>query len=282
MRSAIRWSKRVPAADRRSSGRGGRTASTAANRGSGLITIPAPPPNGVSSTLRCGSVVCSRGSWTRTSTRPRSRARPRSDEPRGPSRYAGKIVNTSTRMRPESYDERLRSRSPSGRSTTRTPASCSTTNTNGTSAPSSRTRRSCGRPTRPSSRSAAANSRLLHDVDVGLDALGGAGGADDLPERLDDPAALADETPHVARAGVHEELHVVAPLLDVDLDRLGLLGDVVGHVLHDRASACAEDPVAFGRDLVVVLVFVVELVVEYLVPLVDRVVPHRPTPWPRL
>ena len=36
----------------------------------------------------------------------------------------------------------------------------------------------CGRPIRPSSRSAAANGRLLHDVDVGLDALGRAGGPD--------------------------------------------------------------------------------------------------------
>src|SRR5207344_3006165 len=108
----------------------------------------------------------------------------------------------------------------------------------------------CGRATRPSSRSAAANDRLLHDVDVGLDALGGAGSADDLPESLDDPAPLADETPHVARAGVHEELHVGTALLDVDLDRLGLFGDVAGHVFDDRPSPCAQDAVALGRDLV--------------------------------
>ncbi len=39
------------------SGRGGSAASTAANSGSGISTIPAPPPNGASSTERWGSVV---------------------------------------------------------------------------------------------------------------------------------------------------------------------------------------------------------------------------------
>ena len=43
-RRAYAWSKGRPAADSRSSGRGGSTASTAAKIGSGAITIPAPPP----------------------------------------------------------------------------------------------------------------------------------------------------------------------------------------------------------------------------------------------
>ena len=43
-------------ADSSSSGRGGSAASTAAKIGSGAMTMPAPPPNGVSSTVRCRSV----------------------------------------------------------------------------------------------------------------------------------------------------------------------------------------------------------------------------------
>ena len=54
----------------------GRTASTAANTGSGASTIPAPPPNGLSSTERCGSVVPARRSWTRRSSRPARAAFP--------------------------------------------------------------------------------------------------------------------------------------------------------------------------------------------------------------
>ncbi|CPU67941.1 Uncharacterised protein [Mycobacteroides abscessus] len=43
------------------------------------MTMPAPPPNGVSSTVRCRSVVQSRRSWTRRSRIPAVRALPTSD-----------------------------------------------------------------------------------------------------------------------------------------------------------------------------------------------------------
>ena len=49
--------------------------STASNSGSGFITIPSPPPNGRSSTVRCRSCVNSRRSWTCVSISPASRAR---------------------------------------------------------------------------------------------------------------------------------------------------------------------------------------------------------------
>src|SRR5262249_60280717 len=62
-----------------------------------------------------------------------------------------------------------------------------------------------GRPTRPSSSSAAPKGRLLDDVDVGLDALAGTSGAHDLPERLDDAAALADQTAHIGGGGGGQE-----------------------------------------------------------------------------
>ena len=61
--AASAWSKRRPPGPSRNSGRGGSTASTAAKIGSGRITIPAPPPNGLSSTVRWTSVVWSRRSW---------------------------------------------------------------------------------------------------------------------------------------------------------------------------------------------------------------------------
>ena len=84
-----RWSKRRPPGPSRSSGRGGSAASTAAKTGWARITIPAPPPNGASSTVRCTSVVCSRRSWVRRSSRPVERALPsrlsaqkRVDQPR--------------------------------------------------------------------------------------------------------------------------------------------------------------------------------------------------------
>src|ERR1700716_1369927 len=44
--------------------------------GSGLSTIPGPPPYGLSSTVRWGSEVCTRGSSVPTLNRPRSTARP--------------------------------------------------------------------------------------------------------------------------------------------------------------------------------------------------------------
>ena len=48
----------------------------AAPQGSGFMTIPAPPPYGVSSTVWWRSVVQSRRSWTVTSSRPLARALP--------------------------------------------------------------------------------------------------------------------------------------------------------------------------------------------------------------
>src|SRR5438309_7720976 len=72
------------------------TSSSARPHTSGFITMPAPPPYGVSSTVRCTSAVQARRSWTRTSRSPRSRALPSRDTPSG-WRYSGKIVTTSMR-----------------------------------------------------------------------------------------------------------------------------------------------------------------------------------------
>ena len=55
----------LPPAERRRSGRWGARLSGAWTTGSGFRTIPAPPPNGVSSTVRCRSVVNARRSTTR-------------------------------------------------------------------------------------------------------------------------------------------------------------------------------------------------------------------------
>ena len=59
------------------------SSSNASPHGSGLITMPAPPPYGVSSTVRCRSWVQVRRSWTCTSSRPWSRALPVSESPSG-------------------------------------------------------------------------------------------------------------------------------------------------------------------------------------------------------
>src|SRR5690606_37687932 len=71
--------------------------SSTSPQGSGFMTMPAPPPYGVSSTVRCRSCVQSRRSWTFRSRRPVSRALPSSDSV-SPSKYDGKIETTSTRM----------------------------------------------------------------------------------------------------------------------------------------------------------------------------------------
>ena len=86
----------------------------------GVITIPAPPPNGVSSTLRCRSSVWSRGSWTRTSSRPRSRARPSSESAERALEVLGEDRED---VDAHGASRRLTSSSPSGGSTTTTPAS---------------------------------------------------------------------------------------------------------------------------------------------------------------
>ena len=113
---------RARAADRSSSGRGGSTASTAANSGSGVITMPAPPPNGASSTVRCavGGVL----------TRDRGRAR-RQTRARAPGRAATRSQRTlevlgEDREHVDAHrgsQLRLTSRSPSGGSTITTPGS---------------------------------------------------------------------------------------------------------------------------------------------------------------
>ena len=134
-------------------GRGGSTASTAAKSGSGIITMPAPPPNGASSTVRWRSVVAVRAG--RGGAR---RAGPAPGPGRGgdaaaaPSKKRGKRVKTSTRTGGQS-------RSPAGGSTTTRPAAASTTKTIGTRCPLSSTRRSeaglaSTAATRPSTRPA--------------------------------------------------------------------------------------------------------------------------------
>src|SRR5262249_34818528 len=67
----------------------------AASMGSGLSTIPGPPPYGRSSTVRCTSVVCARGSSVPTFNRPRSTARPTMPNPSAPEIISGKRVTTS-------------------------------------------------------------------------------------------------------------------------------------------------------------------------------------------
>src|SRR5262245_37332674 len=69
--------------------------------GSASITMPAPPPNGLSSVVRWASSVNSRRFAVRTSSKPRSRAiriMPRSSTA---AKYSGKMVSRSTRMTEE-------------------------------------------------------------------------------------------------------------------------------------------------------------------------------------
>ena len=76
-----------------------------------------------------------------------------------------------------------------------------------------------------------APSRVLDDVDVGLHAVGGAGGAHELAQRLDHAAAPTDEATHVVGVGVHQQRDLAAALLDLDVDRVGVVGEVAGDVL---------------------------------------------------
>src|SRR5450631_1566402 len=73
-------------------------ASTASNKGPGFITIPSPPPNGRSSTVRCRSLVNTRKSCTPTSINPVSRARRTIPWSNGPAKNSGKIVIKSNRI----------------------------------------------------------------------------------------------------------------------------------------------------------------------------------------
>src|SRR5207245_7512732 len=119
-------------------------------------------------------------------------------------------------------------------------------------------RNPCARPTRPTTRRSPGSGviALLDDVDVGLHTVGGAGRAHQLAQRLDDPTALADEPAHVVGVGVHQQRDLVAPLLDVDLDRVRIVGQVAGDVLGDGQWAGAGDAIALGADLVLELVVV--------------------------
>ena len=72
-----------------------RSSSRAAATGSGRRTIPAPPPYGASSTLRCRPRPQRRRSCSRISARPRSRVRPGMLSDSGPSSMPGKRQTTS-------------------------------------------------------------------------------------------------------------------------------------------------------------------------------------------
>src|SRR2546428_2448131 len=91
---------RPPHGASRTPGRGlwARTAPPASNTGSGLITMPGPPPNGTSSTCRWRSWVCSRRSCVWSSMIPRSMPRPTTPCSNTGPNMAGKIVTTSNLM----------------------------------------------------------------------------------------------------------------------------------------------------------------------------------------
>src|SRR5262249_16552195 len=71
-----------------------------ATRTSTRITIPLPPPYGVSSTLLCLPSPKSRGLRKRTSSCPPLRARPTKLASRKPPKISGNSVTTSTRIAP--------------------------------------------------------------------------------------------------------------------------------------------------------------------------------------
>src|SRR2546427_3647687 len=97
---ARRGSRRSPHGSSRTTGPAlwGRIDSTASNTGSGLITMPGPPPNGTSSTCRWRSWVCSRRSCVWSSMIPRSMPRPTTPCSNTGPNMAGKIVTTSNLM----------------------------------------------------------------------------------------------------------------------------------------------------------------------------------------
>jgi hypothetical protein len=66
----------------------------AASSGSGFMTMPGPPPYGLSSTVRCLSVVKSRGLMVVTVMMPASRARPTTPADSEGSTSSGRIVTT--------------------------------------------------------------------------------------------------------------------------------------------------------------------------------------------
>ena len=111
------------------------TASTARKTGSGISTIPAPPPNGLSSTERRGSPAPARRSCTRTSSAPASTARA---EDGGTAVARDQVGEDGEDVDPH------RSSRPSGMSTSTVPAagSCRVTKCAGMSPPESSTSRS--------------------------------------------------------------------------------------------------------------------------------------------
>src|ERR1700674_4997344 len=94
------WSRRSPQGSMRITGPvfSLRIASTASITGSGFITIPGPPPNGMSSTWRCRSWVKSRRSCACSCTTPRSIARPITPCAKTGPNMPGKMVTTSNRI----------------------------------------------------------------------------------------------------------------------------------------------------------------------------------------
>src|SRR5690242_5441965 len=75
-------------------GMSARAASMAAAAMSARITMPAPPPAGVSSTERCLSVAKSRMSMVASAHLPSPSALPARLEPSGPGNISGKMVRT--------------------------------------------------------------------------------------------------------------------------------------------------------------------------------------------
>ena len=76
---------------------GGDAASSARASTSAFITMPGPPPAGVSSTVRCLSVACARMSTRRATRCPAASALPARLTPSGPGNISGKIVSTLAR-----------------------------------------------------------------------------------------------------------------------------------------------------------------------------------------
>src|SRR5689334_3441723 len=95
--TAMFWSRTSPQGSMSTTGPEflARIDSTASITGSGFITIPGPPPNGMSSTWRCRSWVCSRRSCASSSSFPRSTARPITPCWNTGPNMPGKMVTTS-------------------------------------------------------------------------------------------------------------------------------------------------------------------------------------------
>src|SRR5437660_313238 len=134
------------------------------------------------------------------------------------------------------------------------------------------------RPT--SSRSPATPRRLMsprsvHDVEARPHTFLGAGGGHDLAEGLGDPAAATDHLAHVGRRHVEAQLHLAPALRGLHEDAVGVVDDVAGDVLQHALGHPADDPVALGPDLVVVVDVVVlhrEVEIVLVVELVARLV----------